>query len=293
MKSKTAYSTALENAAAPTTDSEKRALSREMGFNYRQVIGELIYAMVTCRPDISFPLIKLSQYSSNPAHAHYIAAADILHYLQCTRSEGIYFWRHQHNPELPPLDRSFDTEADTCEATMQDDGHRLKAAVDSNWGGDTSHRRSVTGFVAKLAGGAIYYKTRFQDTIALSSTKAEFAAAVDAGKAILYIRTILDQLNIPQQDATILHINNNGALNMANQQQPTQRTRHVDIKHFVLQDWVERDLLVLRRITTTDNYSDAMTKVTGRTLHYKHFDYIMGQIRPPYATIAPSPQNAI
>ena len=39
MKSKTAYSTALKNATAPTTDSKKWALSQEMGFNYRQVIG--------------------------------------------------------------------------------------------------------------------------------------------------------------------------------------------------------------------------------------------------------------
>ena len=54
-----------------------------MGFNYHQVIGELIYAMTTCQPDISFPLIKLSQYSNNPARAHYEAAANIMYYLQC------------------------------------------------------------------------------------------------------------------------------------------------------------------------------------------------------------------
>ena len=83
-----------------------------------------------------------------------------------------------------------DTKNDDCEATLQDDGHRAKSAVDSDWGGDTTHRKSVTGYVIKLAGGAVYYKTRFQDTIALSSTEAEFAAATDAGKSILYVRTI-------------------------------------------------------------------------------------------------------
>lgn len=283
MKSETTYATQLENAIPPQTDYEKRKLSRTMGFNYRQVIGELIYAMVTCRPDISFPLIKLSQYSSNPAKEHYEAAANILYYLRCTKHEGIHFWRHQRNEHLPRPDHSFDVESDACEATIQDNAYQLKTAVDADWGGDTTHRRSVTGFVIKLAGGAIYYKTRFQDVVALSSTEAEFAAAVDAGKAILYVRTILDQLNIPQLDATVLHIDNNGALNMANQQQPTRRTRHVDIKHFALQDWVERDLLVLRRITTSDNYSDALTKVVGRTLYYHHFNYIMGRLRPSYA----------
>ena len=131
----------------------------------------------------------------------------------------------------------------------------------------------------------VRWKRCQRDTIALSSTKAEFTAATDAGKAILYVRTILEELGLTQKDATVLHIDNNGALNMANQQQPTKRTRHIDIKQFVIQEWVERDLIFLRRITTTDNYADAFTKTLGRTLHYRHFDYIMGRIRPAYADI--------
>ena len=42
-------------------------------FSYRQAIGEIIYAMVTCGPDISFPLIKLSQYSTHPSIGHFKA----------------------------------------------------------------------------------------------------------------------------------------------------------------------------------------------------------------------------
>ena len=63
-----------------------------MKFNYRQAIGELIYAMVTCHTDISFPLIKLSQYSINPAREHYMVVQEIFQYLECTIDNGIYFW---------------------------------------------------------------------------------------------------------------------------------------------------------------------------------------------------------
>ena len=63
----------------------------------------------------------------------------------------------------------------------------LTAMVDSDWAGDTSHRKSVTGMVLKLAGGCILYKTKYQDTIALSSTEAEFAATCEAGKSILFV----------------------------------------------------------------------------------------------------------
>ena len=70
---------------------------------------------------------------------------------------------------------------------------------------------------------------------------------------------------------------------MANAQQPTHRTRHMDIKHFALLDWVERDLLALKRINTTVNYSDSMAKSLDRQLHYQHTYYILGKVILPYA----------
>ena len=51
----------------------------------------------------------------------------------------------------------------------------------SDWAGDSNPRKSVTGIVIKLAGGTVLYKARFQETITLSSTEAEFIAAVEAG----------------------------------------------------------------------------------------------------------------
>ena len=75
---------------------------------------------------------------------------------------------------------------------------------------------------------------------------------------------------------------------MANAQHPTKRTKHMDIKLFGLMDWVERDLLILRRITTNDNYSDALTKPVGYDLHYRHFEYILGKHIPLYCSFAPT-----
>ena len=56
----------------------------------------------------------------------------------------------------------------------------------------------------------------------------------------------------------------------------------MDIKNFVIIDWVEHDLLIMKRISTSDNYSDPMTKQVGRVLHYRHFDYILGKQVPKY-----------
>ena len=59
------YNRDIENAT-PLNDDDIHTTEKEYSFSYRQGIGELIYAMVTCRPDISFHLIKLSQYNPKP-----------------------------------------------------------------------------------------------------------------------------------------------------------------------------------------------------------------------------------
>lgn len=48
MKSESSYIKTIEQAIPPSTDKARVRLQREMKLNYCQVIGELIYAMVTC-----------------------------------------------------------------------------------------------------------------------------------------------------------------------------------------------------------------------------------------------------
>ena len=145
--------------------------------------------MITCPPDISFPLIKLSQYSVNPAYEHYEVIKQIFRYINATKMDSMYFWRQHVRDDLPdmPLPKCTESSYIIDPMVHPDQIDTIHGTVDSDWGGDTNHRRSVTGIVIKYAGGTIFYKTKFQETIALSSTEAEFTAACDAGKSILYI----------------------------------------------------------------------------------------------------------
>ncbi len=70
--------------------------------------------------------------------------------------------------------------------------------------------------------------------VAGSSTEAEFTAACDTGKMILFVQSVLWDLNIPQKAATLLYEHNDACTAMGNAQKPTQRTRHMDIKYFSL-----------------------------------------------------------
>ena len=70
-------------------------------------------------------------------------------------------------------------------------------------------------------------------------------AAYDTGKMILFIRSVLWDLQVPQEATTVLFEDNGSCTAMGNAQKPTSRTRHIDIKYFTLCDWVERDLMLL------------------------------------------------
>ncbi len=70
-------------------------------------------------------------------------------------------------------------------------------------------------------------------------------SAYFTGKMILFVRSVLWDLDIPQEAATLLYEDNDACTAMVNTQKPTPCTRHMDIKYFLLSEWVERDLMWL------------------------------------------------
>ena len=107
-----------------------------------------------------------------------------------------------------PLPQCADTNNHTSKTREQTTQNEPRAGVDSDVGNDTSHRKSVTGINIKMTGGTVHYYTRFQVTVALSSTEVEFTTACDALKSILYVRSILHDLGMEQHHATTLFEDN-------------------------------------------------------------------------------------
>jgi hypothetical protein len=68
-------------AVGPTDPSEQQALAVKMEIKYKGGVGELIWAMTTCRPDISFTSVKLSQSNSAPAKIHYHGLKHTIRYI--------------------------------------------------------------------------------------------------------------------------------------------------------------------------------------------------------------------
>ncbi len=130
-----AYSKALDLAQPPETVQLQKQLSTNYAMHYRQIIGEFIWPMIKCRPDISFHITKLSQFMANPAEAHYQALRQIASYLANTLDHGIYYWRDKPRQDLPqgPQPSTFPEPYHFKEDPTQSDNF-LTAYADSDWG---------------------------------------------------------------------------------------------------------------------------------------------------------------
>ena len=120
--------------------------------------------------------------------------------------------------------------------------------------------------------------------MALSSTEAELYALAEAGKMLLYVRNILEGLGYEQHISSTIHEDNQGCLLISQSQRPTKRVKHIDTRHFAVLDWVEKDLLSIQKIATSDNAADTLTKPLHRILFNRHTDTILGHRRPAYVT---------
>ena len=276
----------IETESGSKEPQDIQKLENEFGFKYRTATGELIFAMVTCRPDIAFAVMKLSQFNNCPASSHFIAIKDIYRYLYATQNEGLTYWRPQRNENLPM--HPFPTSSlESYNLNLPPEFHQSGLAycyADSDWAGDRRTRRSVSGITILMNGASIIYKTILQRTIALSSTEAEFYALAEAGKAALYMRSVLADLHLPQTQPTTIYEDNRGCLKMTQAMKPTKRTRHVDTRYFAILNWVQTDQLDIKKIDTSDNAADVLTKALGRILFYRHTDTIQGRRTPSYVT---------
>ena len=81
---------------------------------------------------------------------------------------------------------------------------KLSAFSDSDWAGDLVDRRSTSGYVCTLGSAPISWKTRKQQTVALSSCEAEFIAITESIKELLYLQLLCKDFNINQPNVTIM-----------------------------------------------------------------------------------------
>ena len=70
----------------------------------------------------------------------------------------------------------------------------LNCYSDSDYAGDTENRHSTGGYALMLSGGPISWSSKKQQTIALSTTEAEYMAACECVKELIWVQRLLNDL---------------------------------------------------------------------------------------------------
>ncbi|XP_066347658.1 secreted RxLR effector protein 161-like [Miscanthus floridulus] len=136
----------------------------------------------------------------------------------------------------------------------------LVGYTDSDVGGDLVGRRSTGGMAFYLNEGLVSWSSHKEKTVALSSCKAEFMAAIEAAKQALWLRTLLSELIATQPRIVTLFVDNNSAIALMNNPVFHGRSNHIDIKYHFIRECVERGQILVKRVCTTEKKADALTK---------------------------------
>jgi hypothetical protein len=119
--------------------------------------------------------------------------------------------------------------------------------VDSDFGSDPDTRKSMTGYLMSLNGGAISWRSSRQGGLTLSSSEAEFVAASEAGHEVVYLRELLKGFGHPQKKPTEIWEDNASCIMMSENPTNRDRSRHVDVKVHYLRDLVRDGDVKLER----------------------------------------------
>jgi hypothetical protein len=217
---------------------------------YRELIGSLMYLMVCTRVDIAFHVSYLARFLNCFDDSHFKAAMQVLRYVIATKHLKITYLRD--SPILP------------------------FGYSDSDWASDVETRKSTTGYVFIMAGGAVSWKSKLQPTVALSSADAEYMALSASTQESLYLRMLCTELQMVTLDhPTVIHADSESAIAMARNPTTSAANKHIALRHHFTRDHINNGDIVLAYIPTEDNAADLLTKPLSYEAFSKHRDLVI------------------
>lgn len=236
--------------AIPADPSQQLSLSEPAGDQedittapYREAVGSFMYLSIATRPDITFAVNQASRYLEKPTTTHWRAVKRILKYLKGTINHGLRF---------------------KCDQKKQ-----LLAYSDADYAGDLETRRSTTGYVLSFAGGTVPWNSQRQQAVALSTTDAEYMAACQITKEIVWMKRLMKELLNADVQTTLL-IDNQSAISLIKNPVFHKRVKHIDIRfHYIRERYAQKDF-TLEYIASKEQHADILTKPLPRQLHMYH-----------------------
>ncbi|XP_028082737.1 uncharacterized protein LOC114284061 [Camellia sinensis] len=142
---------------------------------YRSLVSVLQYLTIT-RPDLAISVNQACQFMHTPTNGHFCAVKRLLRYLKGTLSHGLCFTLG-----------SFD----------------LQVFSDADWAGDSSDRRSISGYCVFFGPNLISWAAKKQPTVARSSTEAEYRSLAQATAKVSWLKMLIADMHVPLSIPTV------------------------------------------------------------------------------------------
>ena len=232
--------TPLSNAEKFTLEmcpSNEEEVAAMRGIPYREAIGSLMYLMVSTRPDLAAAVGILSRFLANPGPNHWKGVKRVFRYLQGTKEFGLVFQKT----------------GQVC----------LEGFSDSDWAGDLDNRRSTSAYVMMVGKGAVSWKSKRQESVALSSTEAEFMASTTACKEVMWIKDFLGELGF-HQGVVRMFTDNQSSIKVMKNPVGHSRMKHIELQAYYVRDLIQRGEVEFVYCSTDVQVADSLTKGVPR-----------------------------
>ena len=216
-----------------TTKLDKDEKGKEVDIKmYRGMIGSLLY-LTASRPDIMFSVCLCARFQSCPKESHLLAVKRIFRYLSGTIDIGLWYPRGTH------ID--------------------LTCFSDADFAGYKVDRKSTSGTCYILGHSLVSWFSKKQNSVALSTTEAEYIAAGSCCAQALWMKQTLRDYGINLEQIPI-KCDNTSAINLSKNPIQHSRTKHIEIRHHFLRDHVQKRDIALEFISTEKQLADIFTK---------------------------------
>lgn len=202
---------------------------------YRSAVGSLLHLSNNTRPDLAFAVSKVSQKCQSPKIRDWKEIKHIIRYLSGTKDLKLCFQGHEKF---------------------------VQVFCDADWGADTESRKSVSGYVTIVAGGAMSWYSKKQSCVARSTMDAEYMAMAEVSREVIWVKDLLSELGMEILVSTPckIYADNAAAIKMSKHDNVSERSKHVDIMYHVCRELVEKKIVEFLYVPSENNVADLFTK---------------------------------
>ena len=225
-------------------------VSEEEQAVFRSGTGMLLYLVKHSRPDIANPVRELTKCMDGATPAAFKEMLRVIKHVLDTKTLGLRIEPKMLHKVL----------------------WHMVLWSDSDWAGDKDNRKSVSGLILFVLGVPVMWRSKQQKTVALSSTEAEFIAASEAIKEVVFVIQVLVSIGIAVETPVVVRVDNMGAVFMSENQSSASRTRHIDTRWHYTRDLVNEKVIKIVFVRTAENKSDVLTKNVPGEIHDRHSD---------------------